>query len=687
MPYLIKLKNILRFNIYIILVVIVTFFYVIYVLNKELDIPSDNIEVTGIIDNIYYDVSKLQITLKGKEIVLVNKYDEIEKLKNSIKIGYKVRIKGQVNIPRENTNFNIFNYRKYLLSKKITYTVTADDIQIISSKQNMFYIIKEKIQNLLLSNDVYPYLYAFILGDSSYISENVKDSYLSNGISHLLSVSGMHVGFLSSTILFLLNKVSKKENINHVILFLILLFYTFLCGFTPSIMRSVIFTIIIYVKKKLNISISTFKLFIIMTSIFLIYNPYFVYSVGFLYSFTISGFLIYFSNLLKNKNYWGKLLIVSILAFLVSFPISLYNNFEINLFSPLLNLLFVPLVTFVIFPMAFLTIIFSFLTPIYALLISVLENISLFCTNNFSLHIVFGKPNLIVIIIYYFLVFSILKNLKKKRGYIVLILLLVIQYNNKFFLNFTRVTMLDVGQGDSILIELSNNKGNILLDTGGIVGNDYSLVGTSTISYLKSLGIKKLDYLILSHGDYDHAGEAINLVNNFKVDKVIFNCGEFNNLEQDLIKVLEKKKIKYHSCIKELNIGSDTLYFLNNNDYGNENANSSVIYTELNHHKFLFMGDAGVEVEKDILQKYKLKDIDVLKVGHHGSKTSSNKDFINEINPKYAIISVGINNRYGHPNVSVLDNLDSSTIYRTDLNGSIMFKVKSNKLEIETCES
>ena len=117
----------------------------------------------------------------------------------------------------------------------------------------------------------------------------------------------------------------------------------------------------------------------------------------------------------------------------------------------------------------------------------------------------------------------------------------------------------------------------------------------------------------------------------------------------------------------------------------NENDNSSVIYTKLNNHKFLFMGDAGVGVEEDLIEKYNLQNIDVLKVGHHGSKTSSGKEFINEINPKYSIISVGKNNRYGHPNKEVLNNLSDSKIYRTDQNGSVMFKIKNNKLKIETC--
>ena len=180
-------------------------------------------------------------------------------------------------------------------------------------------------------------------------------------------------------------------------------------------------------------------------------------------------------------------------------------------------------------------------------------------------------------------------------------------------------------------------------------------------------------------------GEAVNLVNNFKVEKVIFNCGTYNELEKELISILDKKKINYYSCIKELNIDKNKLYFLQTKEYDNENDNSNVIYTELNGYKFMFMGDASINNEKEILNKYNLPDIDILKVGHHGSRTSSGKEFINEINPKYSVISVGKNNRYGHPNKEVLNTLENSKIYRTDENGSIMFKIKNNKLKIETC--
>ena len=214
-------------------------------------------------------------------------------------------------------------------------------------------------------------------------------------------------------------------------------------------------------------------------------------------------------------------------------------------------------------------------------------------------------------------------------------------------------------------------------DSFSFIGREYKIKVDGKYNYI--------DLLVISHGDNDHIGNAKYIVENFKVEKVIFNCGEFNELEQDLIKVLEKNKIKYYSCIIELNIDNNKLYFLNSGDYGNENDNSSVIYTELNNYKILFMGDAGIEVEEDLLKKYNLKNIDVLKVGHHGSRTSSSKEFIDEVNPKYGVISVGKNNRYGHPNKEVLNNLKDTNIYRTDEDGSIMFKIKNGKLKIGAC--
>ena len=180
-------------------------------------------------------------------------------------------------------------------------------------------------------------------------------------------------------------------------------------------------------------------------------------------------------------------------------------------------------------------------------------------------------------------------------------------------------------------------------------------------------------------------GDSIYLINNYKVKNVILNNDDFNELETNLIKELKKKKIKYYQNVEKIPISNNIITILNTEEYDNENDNSNVIYIELNNYNFMFMGDAGVDKEKDILERYNISNIDVLKVGHHGSKTSSSKRFINKINPKYSIISVGKNNRYGHPNKEVLNNLERSKIYRTDEDGSIIFKIKNNKLKIETC--
>ena len=308
----------------------------------------------------------------------------------------------------------------------------------------------------------------------------------------------------------------------------------------------------------------------------------------------------------------------------------------------------------------------------------VLSNINLF-------QITLCHVNILIFILYYIVIIVVLYMLNKgKYSYIVLlIILIIIHYNYRLIDSSYYYVMLDVKQGDSSLLILPNNRCNIMIDTGGIYNND--LTSNVLIPSLKSRGIRKLDYIIITHGDYDHMGEAINLVNDFKVDNVVFNIGDINSIESSIISVLEKKNIKYYIGLDKLKINNNTLYFLNTKEYDNENDDSNVLYFNLDIFKFLLLGDAGIDKEKDILNTYNLPNIDVLKVGHHGSKTSSSKEFINEINPKYSIISVGKNNRYGHPNKEVLDNLENSKIYRTDQDGSIMFKIKNNKLKIETC--
>ena len=687
-----KLKTILQHKYLYIFIIIVSIFIVLFFTKiKQYDSnykQSDSIFI-GTIKKINYNENYVSLRINAKEMLTAFYYfdnkNEKEKMK-SISLGDKIYVKGELVEPDSNRNPNVFNYKKYLYNNRQFYTLNIKEYKIIEKNKNVFYKIKNYIiTNLSDNKKADQYIKAFVLGDNDAIDDNLINAYRKIGISHLFSVSGMHI----SLIMFIIIKILDRFKFNKIIVFglssLFLFFYMFLVDFSPSVLRSGILFLICRLNTVFKLELSAIKCFIISIFVNLLINPFICYKIGFIYSAVISFYLILFSKLIsKGKNYFSKLFITSFVGWLVSIPITIYNFFEINLFSVVYNLIFVPLISMFVFPLSLLAFIFSFFKPILVIFINLLEKLTLFFSNIDSV-LIFIKPNLYIIIVYFIIITILLYELKYKRIKFVFlfVFIFILHYNWNFVYRTIYLITLDVGQSDCLM--LHNKNKTILLDIGKESRTRSNKTLNDVITVLKSYGIRKIEYLILTHGDYDHMGEAINLVENFKVEKVIFNCGEFNELEQELIKVLDKKKIPYYSCIKELNIDGNKLYFLNNKDYGNENDNSSVIYTELNNHKFLFMGDAGVEVEEDLIQKYNLQNIDVLKVGHHGSKTSSSKNFIDEINPKYSIISVGKNNRYGHPNDSVLDNLKDSKIYRTDQDGSIIFKIKNNKLKTETC--
>ena len=625
-----------------------------------------------------YD-TKTTFIIKEKnktEKILVNYYEKIDK----INLGDKVKIKGTLKLPSKNTVPNLFNYRTYLNNNNIYYILTASEIIKIKNNTKILTHYKNKLQKYINRKKAHTYLNIFILSNKNDLDKEVLNSYQVNGLSHLFSISGMHITLLLGTILKLLDKVSYNRYYKYIFLIIILIIYMYLTDFTPSILRSGIMFILLTLNKLFNFKIKTKNIIMLTFIIIVLINPYYIYNLGFQLSYLISFYLIIFAHIInKHKNYFKKLSITSLISFLVSFPIIISNYYQVNLLSILINLLFVPIISYIVLPLAFITLILP-TDSLLILTMDILEGISLSLTNINYLLLELPKPSIYLIIIYYAIITLLLIN---KKCFISLLTTIFI---HKISINFNpnmEILFLDVSQGDSILLHYPHNKYNILIDTGG--NYNYEISKNIIIPYLKSKGINKIDYLILTHGDYDHMGESINLIENFKVEKVIFNCGEFNDLEKELIKVLEKKKIKYYSCIKELYIDKNKLQFLNTKEYDNENDNSSVIYFNYYNYKFLFMGDASTEREKDILEKYNLKDVDFLKVGHHGSNTSSSEEFINSINPKYSLISVGKNNRYGHPNKEVLDTLNDSKIYRTDQDGSIMFKIKKDKLQIETC--
>lgn len=665
--YLTRLKNILRSRYLFKILFIISLIYVfIYIKYDNIPDISGNIFYGKIIEYKYTnDVYK--ITIKSDNKLLIN-YKSDKEL--NINYGDYIKVEGILTIPNNNTIPNLFNYKKYLRTYNIYYIVNATDIELINYNTNILYDIKNKIVSRInLLNKSKSYIYSLILNNKSYLDKDIKSSYINNGISYLFSTSGIYISLYIKILYKLLNKISYNNYYKFIIVLIILLMYILIINKSISIIRYLIMFILFKLNKLLNLNIKKLDIMLILFIIISLINPYYVIDISFILSYLIIFFILVLN---KNRNK----LYISILCFLVSFPIIIYINYSINIFSIILSFIVKIYNISIILPISIISLFIPSIDNILYKLINLTESISLIFSN---FNITFSKPSIIFIIIYYILLILYIYDKK----YIISIILIIVMHKYYYLIDNTlNVTYLDVGQGDAVVITYKSN--TILLDTGGNIYSDIS--NNKIIPYLKSLGKNKIDYLILSHGDYDHMGESINLIDNFKVNNVIFNKDEYNELEIKLVNKLNSKNILYYNNVNYIDINNIRLYFLNNKLYNNENDNSNIIYFKYNNYSFLFTGDISSNTEEDIINKYNINNIDFLKVSHHGSNTSSSDKFIKSINPKYSLISVGKNNKYGHPDKIVLDTLSNSKIYRTDLDGSINIKI-NRKYKIKNYSS
>ena len=688
-----KLKTILPFKIFIFSLVLFSFFTSFircnYIFKTSIYNGNEELITGTIIDYKMLDTKYKMTILTNKDnisekviasIYLNDNDSNLRKKVSDFKIGDRIILKGNLNKPLNNTIPNTFNYQKYLYYQKIYYLFTVKEIISIENSSNYFYQFQDFLYKRCEMIDEKGYLTMLIYGKKNIDADTY--SYLQDlGVVHLFAISGLHISIFTMLLEALLKKI--KMGLRNFIIIIFLIIYASLLGFPASVMRALMMFIFLkvfsFLKEKFKMSFKTYEIMLLSTSILLIINPYFLYDTGFLYSNLCTFGLIYYND--KTKNYLLKSLKTTYIATIFSLPITVCLNYSYNLLTPLFNIVFVPFISFLFYPICLITFLFPFFLPVLKILIKLLELLTIVFTK-VSINIILPKMSIIVIIIYYLNIF-LLSKYKKVYYHLFNILFLLIYPYGYSLDNSLNVYYLDVSQGDASIL-ISPKKEVTMIDTGGLTTDENYYTAKNIIKFLHSISIKKIDNLIISHGDFDHIGNAFYLVNNIKVGKVIFNNNEFNELETNLIKILQDKKIEFQKGNSNLQGKYLTWQFLNTRLYDNENDNSLVTYLKYQDYTFLFMGDASKLTEEDVIKKYKLPKIDFLKVGHHGSKTSSSKEFISKINPKYSIISVGRKNKYGHPNKEVLNNLDNSKIYRTDQDGSIMFKIKDNKLEIET---
>lgn len=541
---------------------------------------------------------------------------------------------------------------------------------------------------------------AILLGDKDKLSEDIQESFKTSNLSHMLAVSGAHVSYIILGLTYVLqNSIIGKKN-GKIVCIIFLLAFMAITNFTPSVTRACIMAIltllssIIYRKSDVYTNISVAAL------ITLIFNPYSLLDLGFQLSYggTI-GIIIFIKRIQEKKsnskviNYIKQMALVSIYANIIIIPIMMYHFNTVSFTFIISNIMASPILGIIVIT-GFLFIITSItvkpLTRLIAIFIkpilSILIKISQICSKLPFSNILVVTPYMFNVISYYAIILYCIKSKKNNKCKIIICLLIVLILINFIIYIFPqklRIFFIDVGQGDSTLI-ITPDKKTVLIDGGG--SDSFDVGEKVLLPYLLDRRILKIDYVLISHFDTDHCGGILTIMEKVKVKNIIIseqaehseNYERFKKLmihkRIRLIEVKKGDKIKI-GRYSEFKILFPTSRLLSENPLNN---NSIVTQFNYNNFKMLFTGDIEKLAEQQILKTEKAEiRADILKVAHHGSKTSSIPEFIKAVRPRIALIGVGKNNTFGHPNQQTIKNLENikCRIYRTDLQGEIIIKI------------
>ena len=603
---------------------------------------------------------------------------------------------GRLQTSTVNRNLGAFNQREYHLLHQIAgqmFLKQHPKIITTDSKRPIWYLFLVLRARLIYYNNQYlpktvaQYINSLLLGYQDLNFQQILQTYQYLGISHLFSLSGLHVSLLVLLVsLFLFRLGIKREVVKYLLLPLLLSYY-FLTGQNFSTCRSVI--------QKLSFEFlpqcsGTFILCCLIVYE-LIWHPGLLLTFGPLMSCVLS---LFFLRLPKQSA-----IMTACQLFLLTLPILLFYTGNVNLLQMLWNLISIPLFSIFILPSLLMIWLLASCHLLPMFILNYYDNLLQMNNHFWSLlgqvpyQIVnLGKLTDLMLMIYLFFLYHYFfqYNLHKLQVTNMIKWIIIISFS--LYLQYDiqplgQVTFIDVGQGDSIYIELPFRQANYLIDTGGKVRFDYQTKKQKAIfddakyhvwPFLKIQGIRQIDSVILTHPDHDHIGNLEFLVDKVKIKELIFAKGALK--KKEFLKLLAKIKqkqpqIKFRSVTaKEQKIGILQILWPQKVGQG-DNSDSIVLYSQLGQHKFLFTGDIGQQEEQEIMHLYPNLDIDVLKVAHHGSKYSSDDHFLRQITPKIAIISAGQHNKYHHPHQEVIHKLRQQNIqiYETNKLGAITY--------------
>lgn len=633
-----------------------------------------------------------------------------------IELGDEITFKGQLKIPLENTNPKLFNYRLSLLTNKIYTSITIKDYSIMainSSNKSFKDKIKinfyNRIENIFDSNlkEVNSSLMkSIILGEYSYLDDENISKYRDLGLAHILAVSGLHIGIITGFLIFLLAHLGINRKVNIAITLSIIWIYGYILGFPPSLLRAnIIFSIVFYAQLSAEAYDSINNIFLAMF-ILLIINPMWIFNLGFQLSFIATISIVYFTPIIQAYFYGYRNRITDGLSPLLSvliglLPIQAYYFNKVSVFSIFANLIIAPILSLALIiggSMVGLSYIIPILNPILGKILDLLLSIQFLIIHklhNFSFGIMkIFSPNLLEILIYYILVLVIFKAVKIDRLrksikntilYSLIFLILFIGFiniNDKSI----EIHFIDVGQGDCILIRARN--GDYLIDTGGNIFDSFDIGKNITLPYLQKHGVSRLKAVFITHFHDDHCKSLPLLMDNIKIDNILLSYKDNNNyifneiinsgISTTILKEKDKINLDNNTWINVLGPSKDLIKDSNEN-------NKSLVFLLTHYDKtVLFTGDMEKESESRLASSIEDK-VDIIKVPHHGSNTSSTGTLLNKIKPEIAVISLGRNNFFGHPSKDVIGRYEDigSTLYRTDTMGRVNLRLDKGKITVD----
>ena len=658
--------------------------------------------------------------------------------KTTLNYGDKIKVSGEYIVPEGARNYGGFNYKEYLKTQKVYGIYEADTIEILKHNNLSWIelfsdIVKLKIiENFskILPEDTNQLFLGILIGYDDNLSEDIEESFRKSSLTHLLAVSGAHIAYIIVGVKFLFQILKIPKKITNIITIIFLTFFMYITDFSSSVVRAsimgiiLLLALILFRKNDIKTTIS------ISILLMLIENPYKILDIGLLLSYFATIGIICFSKLNRNSKselnikqkvieYTKEMILITVFANIFVIPIMIYNFNTISLTFVISNLIagiLIGPITIGGFILIVLSCISLKLTYIIAIPYNLLLELLVKSTKLTSLiplsEILVPTPSIVIVIIYYtILILCMLYVLLKKKysnRYLIKKAFICIDYSLKFIkknykiiiVSITvllilsililkvipkdlKIYFIDVGQGDSTLIITPTNK-KILIDSGGSETGNFDVGKNTLVPYLLDRKIISLDYICISHFDSDHCDGFKYLLNNIKVKNIIISKQyELTDNFEEIMSIVNKNKI---NIIKVeagnvLNIDKFVRFKIFSPEKtltDDINDNSIVMKLEYNNFSCLFTGDISKKIEQNLVKKYgeELKST-VLKVAHHGSKTSSDENFIKTVFPKIALIGVGKNNKFGHPNEQVLKILKqiNSKIYRTDMNGEIALNI------------